>query len=309
MAIPSVNKALASSTAYPLDRDGNSDDLTTFDEPARLRIAKQNALTIGPEENIEQDDFTIGLLPDTGELPAPEDINSSRNLFAWQNNWREPPANLRPDGKIGNFSQGKIGDCFVLTALYATAQSSAGREKIKDSITKTSKGVYSIQFAGDPDHDEFTVTQAEVVEARANKQVSTGDPDVAIFDLAVRKYEAMHGQSSRGGNTGQVLQLLNGQPVVETKNHDTATARQLIHEAAIKPGGFVLTLGAGVNKSTGKPVNHDTDPLSSPNKHAFTVTSIDEKAGTATLANPWDTTKVYTISIDELASVGKLFSV
>ena len=219
------------------------------------------------------------------------------------------PKAARPDGKIGNFSQGHIGDCFALTALYATAQTSAGRQKIKDSITKTGNGVYSVQFAGDPSHQTFTVTQAEVNKARAAKQASTGDPDVAIFELAIGKYEELHGKSTSGGNTGQALQLLNGQPVVETKPHDTAAARELIHEAAMNPGGFILTLGSGVNKSTGQPANHETDPASSPRGHAFTVTSIDEKAGTATLANPWDTKKVYTISIEDLASIGKLFSV
>lgn len=79
------------------------------------------------------------------------------------------PKAAQPDGKIGDFSQGKLRDCFALTALYATAQTPEGRQKIKDSITQTGNGVYSVQFAGDPSHKKFTVTQAEVDKARAAK--------------------------------------------------------------------------------------------------------------------------------------------
>ncbi len=222
--------------------------------------------------------------------------------------WFAPPKKEAPDGKIGTFSQGHIGDCFALTALNATAQTAEGRKKIDESIS-FKNGVYSIAFAGDPTHAVFTVTQAELNRAGANGRTSTGDPDVAAFEIAISKWEHLHGGDIQGGNTGQILKLLNGQPVAVTKDHDAVAGRRMIDQAAKNPDGFILTLGCGVDKATGAPVNHETDPASSPGHHAFTVTSIDEKTGTATLENPWDTSKEYTVSIDRLASMGKLFQV
>lgn len=216
---------------------------------------------------------------------------------------------LVPDGKIGDFKQGATGDCFVLSALNATAQTAEGRRTINESITYA-KGSYAIQFKGDPTHTVYNVTGQEISEAASSGKISTGDADVQAFELAVSHYMQSRGGDIQGGNSGAMLELLTGKKVESTEATSRAENETIIHEAASKPGGFTLVLGSGVVRSPGpmhgQPVSRD-DPLSGPGRHAFTVTSIDEKSRTVILENPWDTSQPYRISIDKLASMGRLF--
>ncbi|MES2888618.1 MAG: C2 family cysteine protease [Pseudomonadota bacterium] len=212
-------------------------------------------------------------------------------------------AGLRPgtaDGRIDEFTQGGVGDCFALAAINAVNQTPAGREQIMNSITHHD-GVYSVQFAGDPNHTVFTVTEEEVAEAT---KISDGDHDVAILELAMEKYSQIRGGTIfDGGQPSTILSLLTGHPTRSSVEGTPRSADALIEEAASSPQGFSMTLSCGVSPE-GLPLR-GRDPASV-SWHAFTVTDVDLKAGTITLENPWDTTKSYTVRIDQVGSMGTI---
>lgn len=108
--------------------------------------------------------------PVLSEIVGADGMFNDDRIKAWKTNYANR-AN-QPDGRIDAFSQGGIGDCFLLSAVNDMAKTPEGRRQIQNSISNNqNNGSYSIQLAGDPNKTVFTVTQAEVDAARAKGTV------------------------------------------------------------------------------------------------------------------------------------------
>lgn len=86
------------------------------------------------------------------------------------------------DGNITYTTQGKTGNCWILSAINALAYCKSGREIISKSL-EYKNGYTVIQtICGD-----YVVLDSEIRQAKANNLYSKGDDDMIIFELALEK--------------------------------------------------------------------------------------------------------------------------
>ncbi|MBE7713290.1 MAG: hypothetical protein E7Z87_06070 [Cyanobacteria bacterium SIG26] len=99
------------------------------------------------------------------------------------------------DGAIGEFKQGGMGDCWLLSGLRALSTTPIGSDIINNSITKNEDGSVSVNFKGL--NTSYAVTEEEFNRATQKfvtspdgvkeRVYSNGDADVLVFELAVEK--------------------------------------------------------------------------------------------------------------------------
>ncbi len=120
------------------------------------------------------------------EIPMADDKNNS--IFS--------SGNGKANGEIDvDFSQGNIGDCALLSSVYALSLTEDGAKAIKDSIkiNKNKNGSitsYDVHFSGVD--ETYNVTQKELKEAKEYKSLderiySRGDDDMTVIELALEK--------------------------------------------------------------------------------------------------------------------------
>jgi len=100
------------------------------------------------------------------------------------------------DGYIGDFKQGGIGDCWMLSGLKAMACTPGGIAAIKQAITKNADGSVTVNFKGVD--TSYKITKEDFNRAQNDCNISpdgvkenkysTGDADALIFEIAVEKY-------------------------------------------------------------------------------------------------------------------------
>ena len=105
---------------------------------------------------------------------------------------------LEPDGKIGGFRQGAVGDCWFLSSLMNYTSSPEGEKNIKDRIKKNEDGSYTVEFNNpfnQTKKESFTVSKEELnnykrisrnTDEKA-KTFSSGDIDVRVMEIATNK--------------------------------------------------------------------------------------------------------------------------
>lgn len=198
------------------------------------------------------------------------------------------------NGSIDPSNQGKIGDCWVLSSVNAMAATPEGREILQKSIFQNNDGSFTVTFEGDPEHP-IVVTPADL----KNKNYSKGDQDVRILEIAFDKYVGQNPEFnlntiSKGGWPETALTLLAGQhgKVVDT-NYDPAKTKGWLEILGKQSPMPAMTFNSEVGK--------DGLPGAVGNKrwHAFSVEKIDLASGTVTFANPWNSGKPITMSLDE----------
>lgn len=109
-----------------------------------------------------------------------------------------------PNGKIGQINQKSYGECYQDAANLALSNTPAGRALLRRSIqigpygytvtlfgTKDKNGKpikYKISYSELKQAQEQNITKKSLKEAGQYKQYTTGDADVVLFDLAIKKY-------------------------------------------------------------------------------------------------------------------------
>jgi len=237
-----------------------------------------------------------------------------------------PPQNIS-DGLIGDgLKQGTMGDCFAITSIYGVGHTDTGREAIKHAIKDNGDGTYSVTFAGDAAHKPYTVTQDDLKKGYAD-----GDVDANILGAAMDKYindpanieEAKkhfgHGRQApgatdegpltigSGGDATYIMNLLAGGEaksfqLSRGQNNKDTIKDYLVNQASRVGKSSVITFGATVDPATGDVAS----PLAQKGGHSFAVQKIDlnndaANGGTVYYVNPWDTSKVRSISVNELS--------
>ena len=110
------------------------------------------------------------------------------------------------DGKIGAFRQGKMGDCWFLSALNNYISTEAGRKNIENRIENNGNGTYSVTF-----QNPFNLTQKEVYTVSQDdlhekyKDGATGDIDVRILEAAADQYLEKYTPEGQRNSTGEKM--------------------------------------------------------------------------------------------------------
>ena len=141
------------------------------------------------------------------------------------------------DGIIGNFKQGKIADCYILSALISLANTEIGAEILKNNIKNIANNSYEVTLPGAEIVNnnyklenkksfitgKYIITSSEIENARKSGKYSSGDLDVLIYELAFEKYreevlktkeinkqKSEYGQAGQYTGDGTFLDPLNG---------------------------------------------------------------------------------------------------
>lgn len=207
-------------------------------------------------------------------------------------NWNKP--NCKFDKA---FSQGQIGDCWLLASIAAAKRSPKGLEILNNTIKKNSDGSYTVKFKGAD--KAYTVTPLEIV---SNSNYADGDSDVRILELAAEKHYNILGIEF-GGNPAMGLDLLlgtNDKWKNLGRNYTSKPAHEKIAQLLQNPN---IAITANINpfsKLFGLIVKDVKDDAEYKDdiaiSHAYALVGIDSK--NVYLQNPWDTSKTVKIPLD-----------
>lgn len=231
------------------------------------------------------------------------------------------PENKVVDGKIDDFSQGTIGDCWFLSAVKELSLTPEGQQVIKESIKSNNDGSVSIKFKGDLKCKSYTVSKEELT---SRTEFSVGDADTRALEIAADKYYKDR-KSDLGSST----------PLDESLNLLIGSDSKITYAAKVKGDGTRMSTDSNVLKncksltkvsgSTAKDIDEiplinemlkkksDNSELALtigtyPNvkedtglypSHAYSVKSVDYKKGIIELINPHNTTKVEIVKLKD----------
>lgn len=203
---------------------------------------------------------------------------------------------FEPDGVIGDFKQGQIGDCWFLAGLRAFANDSRGAEKLKSSIQRNE------------DDDSWyvkppgllgggrKVTRDELNNYKINGQeLSRGDADVRLWEIAAHKSNRFLLTSlDRGGWSGRAFKFFTGGPGFFTTGKIKILIRNRLkrrYDRQSDDGAMIALCSGQRNNDLGYPKNH-----------CGTITKMDFESNEFYYVNPWNTGLVLSASIDVLVN-------
>ena len=110
-------------------------------------------------------------------------INESNESLDFMHSTSILVSYLKKNGEIENTEQGRIGDCWLLAGLNSLSYTEEGRQIIKDSLEYHDKYTV-VHFKGVGD---YVVKNSEITKAKWSSKYSTGDDDMVIYELAMKK--------------------------------------------------------------------------------------------------------------------------
>lgn len=136
-----------------------------------------------------------------------KDINSDKEYFVWHNDSEQfeefGPKTERKrmlvnkaDGKIDDFTQGSIGDCWLLSAINGLKRHPKGKEILEKSLFVDKDNNITVTLQGPKKQYTFTKEQIDSVLNKSDYYYSTGDRDVLAIEMAVEKFKTETAQKS-----------------------------------------------------------------------------------------------------------------
>lgn len=117
-----------------------------------------------------------------------EKDNKKSNLKYYHNKTYDfTDSAIYANGVIGDFKQGSMPDCSLLSVIKGLSLTPNGKKIMKSLIEPMPDGSFQIEFCDDSDSNVFKVTRKDFFAAE-NKELSILDDDVKIIEIAFRKY-------------------------------------------------------------------------------------------------------------------------
>lgn len=134
-------------------------------------------------------------------------INSDKEYFVWHKDSEQfeefGPKTERKrmlvnkaDGKIDEFVQGSIGDCWLLSAINGLKRHPKGREILEKSLFVDKDNNITVTLQGPKKQYTFTKEQIDSVLNKSDYYYSTGDRDVLAIEMAIEKFKTETAQKS-----------------------------------------------------------------------------------------------------------------
>lgn len=185
-------------------KNDNKSSFSLLDETiATFNDSSSNPFAIQKRNNTESSN--IFSYP-TGATNAPSAATSSNAsvISSDTTTLLNENTNTACDGRITDFKQGNTNDCWLLAGIKAVANDPEGERLLVNAIKENDNG-WVVRFPGAP-NQEFTVTREQLENAKkpdsnGRVQLSTGDDDVTILELAARQY--YDEEKAKNTNTNQ----------------------------------------------------------------------------------------------------------
>ena len=193
------------------------------------------------------------------------------------------------DNKIGSFRQGQMGDCWLLSTLLTLSE-----EEVKNIIINNNQdGSFTVKFKGIDKYIQkynennqknkkfkngIIVNEAELKE---NKNLSKGDKDVRILEIAFNKLrKQIQNKNLNGGNANEAFLLLTQKELNYKKFNGIKETKQILDNLSTTKKYVV----SSKNKIENKLFNNEIIE-----SHSVIIESINKKNETVTVINPWNT--------------------
>ncbi|MBQ9245400.1 hypothetical protein IJ182_03935 [bacterium] len=227
------------------------------------------------------------------------------------------------DEEFGANKQGNIGDCWLLSSLNGLGRTEFGQEILHNAIMQDDDG-YTVEFQGVG--TSIHITNEELQQAKESGIYSRGDEDVLLMELATNAVieqirngsieisenmppsNLLNGEKSdampvEGGHLDSALFLLTGKRTMSVGINDFSPEYEgVLASLENNNGNFVANLNfppsAPGEILQVKDVNGEVIYYPGQESHAFNIKSVN--GDTVTIVNPWDSTREYVVSIDEL---------
>ena len=200
------------------------------------------------------------------------------------------------------FSQGNIGDCFVLSELYALSQSPKGQAYLEKMVSVDENANYVVSFNNEkPITIQSDELYGETYKNGTTKTPVEGDLTLCAIERAYAKLIKHKSDSSNfarldeGGFPQEALYRMTGlsSTVYSLKNNALSVLQQIENNGV---ENYVLTCSTPLKGVYGKYMDADKKFISA---HAYAIKALDTKAGTIEIVNPHNTKVSEKISIED----------
>ncbi len=211
---------------------------------------------------------------------------------------------IKPNGQIDkDFMQNSIGDCWLLAAIRAISQTPKGKEILNKSLKFDDKGNIIVNLKGP--NKSYIITQEEL---EGLNEFSSGDADVRAFEIAIGRYfsdkRGINPLNNLDGNNPAIAyEILTGKGGLNIIKFYSSVFKP-ITDAQIddfnKPNHIAV---ASANKDLNifdNKVYKSKEGFKLQEHHAYTIKGSDKD--NVYLINPWDTSKITTVSRETFKS-------
>ncbi|MBR2430234.1 hypothetical protein IKB17_02070 [bacterium] len=233
------------------------------------------------------------------------DLKRLKTRFQYRNQNNSDSANGAIDN---NFKQGRLGDCWFLATIKSITLNPKLKKILNSQIVQNSDGSITVELKGVG--KKYTISKAELEGA---KEYSSGDLDVRALEIAVDRYLMETNQRGlfrdkgrtdiEGDYTETALSILFDSKdyknnYTKIKDCDDDTFNEILRK--LQEGkNICCTVFTAYEedyadiKAIG--ANNTSQALSGP--HMYTVIGADDSF--VYIANPWDTSLTFKVTIDE----------
>ena len=185
-----------------------------------------------------------------------------------------------PDGLKTKFTQGKVGDCALLSTIDGMMNNPQTAKNIKKAITKTIGGDYNVKIG-----DQVV----KVAKSSLSDEMLSDTTGIRIFEQA---YKQLTGDID-GGFAEVVAKQFGLNPVHIAKE---SISDELLDKLAKNQGDTVLSFGTLVDEAG--------QISEAGQRHYFTIKNIDPETKMVTLTSPVDTSVEIPMSYEQIKTTG-----